>query len=164
MQSDHPTPRQKLERHIPDFPGYRALNHLETDRLLRHHLQGELAEIRDRLAELIAVRNRRDEAPEDLSRTLRRLAAFREALELAGSPSPKPQGEVGQHDEERLFEFDLALLDKVAAFPALLDRLEGAVGRSEIEEATGRIRQGLAELEELNHKRNDLLTEIGAGN
>ncbi|KIH76201.1 hypothetical protein GFER_11180 [Geoalkalibacter ferrihydriticus DSM 17813] len=155
MKRDRHPKIEIIGRHVPEFPGYRAIHHLETDRLLRHFLSGRLGEIRERLADFVAG------LPEGgpraaLSESLRRLAQIKATLveadsQQAGSISVSPE------KEEALLDFDLNLLDKTAALAGAVDGIDREGGGPNMQALLAGL---LEDLEELLKKRQTLLASL----
>ncbi len=152
MKPDIRHKTQSLGRHIPGFLGYSAIHYGETDLLLRRHLVGELEKVRDRLADYLASHPPDDPEREPLARLLQGVARFREGI-LSDIHSPARETGSAPPDEERLLNFDLALLDKVAGLCTPLDALETAGSAQQVAGAAGLLAVGLAEAEELYRER-----------
>ncbi|WP_305044602.1 hypothetical protein [Geoalkalibacter sp.] len=125
MKRDRQGKVEFIGGHIPEFLGYRAIDHGQTDRLLRHYLAGRLAGVRDRLADFIAGLGEEGVRRVELAEALRRLARQRERL-LLDSEEKAAAPAVRLDEDEALLDFDLNLLDKVAALDSALDN-EGAL-------------------------------------
>ncbi|WP_305042513.1 hypothetical protein [Geoalkalibacter sp.] len=116
-----------IGRHIPEFPGYRAIDHGETDRLLRHYLAGRLAGIRERLADRMAGPSEEEARRAELAAVVQRLARLRESLLSANGASGAAPG-AGLVEDEVLLDFDLNLLDKAAALDSALEDAPDGLG------------------------------------
>lgn len=156
MKRDFTHKQEKLARLVPGFVGYTPVHLLKTDYLLRRFLAGKMEEVRDRLAEFVAARREEMEVPEELTLSLRTAAFLKEEV------TPR-QEEVGEErpfsplDEERLLDFDLALLDKVAGLRALVDAMEAAGTEAALRLALEAFDEGLAEVDDLFRLRRQVL-------
>ncbi len=113
MQKDRHLKIEKIGHHIPEFPGYRAVNFNETDRQLRHFLHRRLDEIRDDLRESIEGLPSGGAPRQALADCLKRLEEIGKRLE---EPlSSQAEASATRDQEEALLDFDLNLLDKTAA-------------------------------------------------
>lgn len=156
MKFDREHKVQRLGSHIPGFVGYRAVHYLETDLLLRRYLVAKVAEVRDRLADLLATGSHPEALREKLALSLKTLAFLKEEI-TPGASAPAPGLAISVEAEERLFDFDLVLLDKVAALQSQLDRIEAASAPEEAFEAQEVFDEGLAEIDDLFRMRRLLL-------
>jgi hypothetical protein len=148
--------RAKMGEHVPGFSGYSAVNYLETDLLLRRHLAGEVEKIRDRLADFLASGQFSVHVREKLAMCLRTAAYLKD--ELVPSPDEDRRLDtLSARDEERLLDFDLALLEKVASLHSPLDMMEAAPGTRELLEAADLFDEGLAEVDDLFRERRRIL-------
>ncbi|WP_221249453.1 hypothetical protein [Desulfuromonas versatilis] len=146
-----------LGRHVPGFLGYSAISYRETDRLLCRHLARELEKVRDRLADFIASGRAGEGLAEDLGALLQQTARVK--AEVARGQLPAQAGPwLSSSDEERLVDFDFALLDKIVALHTPLERMEAAAAVEEVERAAALYRQGLLELEALFRERGQVLS------
>ncbi len=119
MQKDRHLKIEKIGRHIPEFPGYRAVNFNETDRQLRHFLRRRLSDIRDGLRESIEGLPCAGMPRQALADCLQRLEEIGQRLE---EPlSPQAEASATHEQEEALLDFDLNLLDKTAALSTAVD-------------------------------------------
>jgi hypothetical protein len=149
--------RAKMGEHVPGFAGYSAINYLETDLLLRRHLAGEVEKIRDRLADFLASGRFSEQVREKLAMCLRTAAYLKD--ELVPSPDEdRGMDTLSAREEERLLDFDLALMEKVASLNSPLDMMEAAPGTRELLEAADLFDEGLAEVDDLFRQRRQLLT------
>ncbi len=154
-------PRHKTERlgeHIPGFQGYRAVRHGETDLLLRRHLSAEVEKVRDRLADFIARREPGGELHGKLAATLKTIAFLKDEIVSSGDLSGGGRV-LSVEGEERLLDYDLVLLDKVAGLHSPLDEMEWAKAPEEIERALEVLDEGVAEVDELFRQRLTILDE-----
>jgi hypothetical protein len=156
MKLDREHKTQKLGTHIPGFVGYGAVHHVETDLLLRRHLANKLGEVRDRLADFIAAGRYPEELRQKLAFSLRTAAFLKEEVAPAVGGVPAGIGLTPQ-DEERLLDFDLVLLDRVAALHSQLDLMEGVPSPEAMAEALDIFDEGLAEVDDLFQERRQLL-------
>ncbi len=156
MKFDREHKAQQLGGHIPGFVGYGAVHYLETDLLLRRFLVGRIAEVRDRLADLLAAGRHPDELREKLALSLKTIAFLKEEI-APNASSPAPGLAISAQAEERLFDFDLVLLDKVAALQSELDRMEAAPSPEAALQALEVFDEGLAEVDDLFRMRHRLL-------
>lgn len=147
---------EKLGEHIPGFVGYGGAHYLETDLLLRRHLSGEVEKVRDRLADLLVNRKPGGAAGEALAQVLRNTALLKEALTLHPLGEKAPRS-FSHRDEERLLDFDLALLEKVAGLYTPLEGLEAAGETEDLLRAMALFEEGLAEVARLVRKRRGIL-------
>ena len=148
--------KEKVQEHIPGFAGYGAPHTPETDFLLRRHLAGQVETVRDRLADFIAAQKTEGKIADSLAQALRTTAFLKDEL------TPNPQEEVpaaplAPLDEERLLDFDLALLEKVAGLNTPLDMLEAAGNPEKLRRALALYEEGVAEVDEVFQKRRDVL-------
>jgi hypothetical protein len=146
----------KLGEHIPGFVGYETGYTPETDLLLRRHLAAEIEKVRDRLADFLASRKIVGAARENFAQALRTAAFLKETL------TPRPGQEEGAkpvspREEERLLDFDLALLEKVAGLNTPLDMMEAVGETAELLRALALFEEGLAEVDDLFRKRREIL-------
>jgi len=156
MKFDREHKVQQLGSHIPGFVGYGAVHYLETDLLLRRFLVGRIAEVRDRLADLLAAGTHPDALREKLALSLKTIAFLKEEIAPSAS-APAPGLAISTEAEERLFDFDLVLLDKVAALQSELDRMEAATAPETALQALEIFDEGLAEVDDLFRMRHRLL-------
>jgi hypothetical protein len=156
MKLDREHKTQKLGSHIPGFVGYGAVHHVETDLLLRRYLAAKIGEVRDRLADFIAAGRYPEELRQKLAFSLRTAAFLKEEV---APPAGEARAESGLAplDEERLLDFDLVLLDKVAALHSQLDLLEAMPSPEAMAEAIDLFDEGLAEVDDLFQERRRLL-------
>lgn len=157
MNRDFKRKRASLGEKIPGFAGYDGEQTLETDLLLRRHLAAEMEKVRDRLADFAAGLPLEGAAREPLGQALRMTAFLKE--ELAPHPPEGLGAAPAAPEEERLLDFDLALLEKVAGLHTPLDRMEAAGKREELLRALALYEEGLAEVEELFEKRREVLKD-----
>lgn len=156
MKLDREHKTQKLGTHIPGFVGYGAVHHVETDLLLRRYLANKIGEVRDRLADFIAAGHYPEELRQKLAFSLRTAAFLKEEVTPASSEVPPVPG-LTQLDEERLLDFDLVLLDKVAALHSQLDLMEAVPSSEAMAEALDIFDEGLAEVDDLFQARRQVL-------
>jgi len=153
MKLDREHKAQKLGTHIPGYIGYGAVVHyLETDLLLRRFLATKIAEVRDRLADFIAAGNYPETLREKLSFSLKTTAFLKSEIAAVSAEVEAGRGLVPE-DEERLLDFDLVLLDKVAALHGQLDLLEAAASPEARAESLQIYDEGLAEVDDLFQAR-----------
>lgn len=119
MQKDRHHKIEKIGRHIPDFPGYRAVNLGETDRQLRHFLHRRLDDICSRLQDATEGLPCGGAPYQALSDCLERLEAIGQRLE--DPSSQQATSHASREQEEMLLDFDLNLLDKAAALSTAVD-------------------------------------------
>ena len=155
MKLDREHKAQKMGEHIPGFAGYHAVHHFETDLLLRRYLASKLGEVRDRLADFIATGSHPQELREKLACSLKAIALLMAEVSTTGAEVTAGTG-LSPVDEERLLDFDLVLLDKVAALRSQLDLLEAASGQEAIAAALELLAAGLAEVDEIFQARRRL--------
>ena len=155
MKLDPQHKAQKLGAHVPGFRGYAPPHAMQTDLLLRRHLVGELGKVRDRLADLIAAHGEGGELHEPLAECLRRLATLKDEIAPVAGPEEKPVG-AGPTDEERLIEFDLLLLDKLAALHTPLDEMEWS-RQEALAQALRSLEEGINQLTVLYRRRREVL-------
>ncbi len=157
MKSDLGHKKAKMGEHLPGFAGYGAVSYLETDLLLRRHLAAEVEKVRDRLADFIVAGQFSDPVREKLSMCLRTAAFLKDEL-TPSADEEMPRPSFSDRDEERLLDFDLALLEKVAALHTPLDMLEVASATGELLQAADMFDEGLAEIDDLYRQRGRILT------
>lgn len=157
MKRDLGHKRARMGEHVPGFVGYSDVDHFETDLLLRRHLAAEVEKVRDRLAEFIAAGQFPAPAREKLALCLRTTAFLKDEM-TPSVDEEKPPPSLSERDEERLLDFDLALLEKIAALNSPLDMMEAASGTRELLEAAGLFDEGLAEVDDLYRQRRQVLT------
>jgi hypothetical protein len=157
MKPDRQDKTERLEKLIPDFPGYRAGHYLKTDWLLRRFLAGEVEKVRDRLADLLAGGDFPAELRERLALSLRTAAFLKEEMTPAEHETLSEEP-LSPLDEERLLDFDLALEEKVAALHTPLDILEAAGDDDDLVRAAELFDEGLAEADDLYRLRRRVLT------
>lgn len=155
MKTDREQKRARLGQHLPDFPGYSALNLGETDLQLRRLLAGEMEKVRDRLADCIAG-GRVGHLRGEFAEALRASARLKERFLPTGEERRQTR-EISAGEEERLFDLDLALLERVAALHSPLDRVETAASAADLESSLALFTEGVAEAEELFRRRESLL-------
>jgi hypothetical protein len=156
MKLDREHKTQKLGSHIPGFVGYGAIHHVETDLLLRRHLANKIGEVRDRLADFIAAGHYPEELRQKLAFSLRTAAFLKE--EVTPAPGEVPAGPgLAPQDEERLLDFDLVLLDKIAALHSQLDLMEAATSPEAMAEVLDIFDEGLAEVDDRFQERRQVL-------
>jgi len=158
MKLDREHKTQKLGTHIPGFVGYGAVHHVETDLLLRRYLASKIGEVRDRLADFIAAGRHPEELRQKLALSLRTTAFLKEEVTPASGEVSTVPG-LTRQDEERLLDFDLVLLDKVAALHSQLDLMEAMTSPEAMAEALDIFDEGLAEVEDLFQARRQVLKE-----
>ncbi len=156
MQKDRHPKIDMIGRHIPEFPGYQAINYRETDRQLRHFLQRRLAEVRDRLADFVAGLPEGGAPRRNLGQLLRRLSDLRESL-APDLPQPQRPATPAPDHEEALLDFDLNLLDKSAALAAAVEGLDREGGGPAVQSLLAGL---LDDLEALCAKRKKVLAGI----
>jgi hypothetical protein len=152
-------PRHKTERlgeHIPGFRGYRSVRRGETDLLLRRYLAAELEKVRDRLADFIVGRETGGELHGKLAATLKTLA-FLKAEIATGDDDTGGSLELSLEGEERLLDFDLVLLEKIAGLHTPLEEMEWAKTPAAVERTLDILDEGVAEIDELYRQRRSLL-------
>jgi len=156
MKLDREHKKQKLGTHIPGFAGYGTVHHVETDLLLRRYLANKIGEVRDRLADFIAAGHHPEDLRQKLAFSLKTAAFLKDELtpvsgEILAEPGLAPQ------DEERLLDFDLVLLDKVAALQSHLDLMEAVSSPEALLETLEIFDEGLAEVDDLFQERRQML-------
>ena len=160
MKLDREHKTQKLEAHIPGFVGYDAVHHVETDLLLRRYLANMIGEVRDRLADFIAAGTYPQVLREKFSYSLKTIAFLKAEVSPVGAEISS-----GSHlspvDEERLLDFDLELLAKVAALHSQIDLMEAAAAPEAIMAALDLFDEGLAEVDDFFQERRMILKETG---
>ncbi|MFA5517497.1 MAG: hypothetical protein WDA20_14565 [Desulfuromonadales bacterium] len=161
MKRDREQKRTILGEHLPDFPGYRAIDQGETDLQLRRYLAGEMEKVRDRLAAFIAGGELGD-CRQAFAEALRKVAALKEKFIPPARAVAETQ-ELPAEDEERLLDLDIALLDKVAALHTPIDRMESAAAATELRSALEQFCEGLAEASHLFRQRGEILRGNSAG-
>jgi hypothetical protein len=152
-------PRHKTERlgeHIPGFQGYRTVRHGETDLLLRRHLATELEKVRDRLADFISGRKTGGELHGKLAATLKILAFLKSEI-APGDVDVGGSLELSLEGEERLLDFDLVLLERIAGLHTPLEEMEGAKTSAAIERSLAILDEGIAEIDDLYRQRRSIL-------
>lgn len=158
MKLDREHKKQKLEAHIPGFVGYGAVHHAETDLLLRRYLANLIGEVRDRLADFIAAGTYPQVLQEKLSYSLKTIA-FLKAEVSPGAAEISAGSRLSPVAEERLLDFDLVLLDKVASLHSQIDQMEAAAAPETIMAALDLFDEGLAEVDDFFQERRKLLQE-----
>jgi hypothetical protein len=156
MKLDREHKTQKLGTHIPGFIGYGAVHHVETDLLLRRYLASKIGEVRDRLADFIAAGHHPEELRQKLAFSLRTAAFLKEEVTPASGEVPIVPG-LTRQDEERLLDFDLVLLDKVAALHSQLDLMDAVTSPEAMAEVLDIFDEGLAEVDDLFQERRQVL-------
>jgi len=156
MKLDREHKTQKMGTHIPGFVGYGAVHHVETDLLLRRYLAIKIGEVRDRLADFIAAGRHPEELQQKLAFSLRTAAFLKEEVTPASSEVPAVPG-LTPSEEERLLDFDLVLLDKVAALLSQLDLMEAVLAPEAMAAALDVFDEGLAEVDDLFQERRQVL-------
>lgn len=156
MKLDREHKAQKLGDRIPGFVGYGAIHHVETDLLLRRYLASRIGEARDRLADFIAARSHPEELRQKLAFSLKTTAFLKDEITPVAGEWPAVSG-LAATEEERLLDFDLVLLDKVAALHSQLDLMEAAPSPEAITEALDIFDEGLAEVDDLFQERRQVL-------
>ncbi len=155
MQKDRHPKIEKIGHHIPEFPGYRAVNFNETDRQLRHFLHRRLDEIRGDLRESIEGLPSGGAPRQALGDCLKRLEGLGKRLEEPLAPQAEASATGDQ--EEALLDFDLNLLDKTAA----LSTAVGDISRQGGGPATQTLLTSLIEdLEELLKQRAKIVDSL----
>jgi hypothetical protein len=152
MKLDPEPLRRKLGGHIPGFAGYGAPDYLQTDLLLRRFLAGKVEEVRDRLADLIAARGFTGELHEKAAASLKTAAFLKDETTPVAGDLPEGLSPTFE-EEERLLDFDLVLVDKVAALHTPLDLLEAADAAAAVAQALDLFDEGVAEVDELLRRR-----------
>lgn len=156
MKLDREHKEQKLGTRIPGFVGYGAVRHAETDLLLRRYLANKIGEVRDRLADFIAARNHPQELREKLVCCLKTAAFLKdEVAPVAGEAAAGPG--LAPLDEERLLDFDLVLLDRVASLHSQLELMEAAASPETVAIVLEIFDEGLAEVDDVYQARRLLL-------
>jgi hypothetical protein len=155
MKLDREHKAQKMGEHIPGFAGYHAVHHFETDLLLRRYLASKLGEVRDRLADFIATGSHPQELREKLACSLKAIALLMAEVSTTGAEVTAGTG-LSPVDEERLLDFDLVLLDKVAALRSQLDLLEAVASPEAMAEVLDIFDEGLAEVDDLFQERRQV--------
>lgn len=156
MKLDREHKAQKLGDRIPGFVGYGGIHHAETDLLLRRYLANKIGEVRDRLADFIAAGRHPQELREKLAFSLKTAAFLKDEVTPRAGEGPAAPG-LTAVEEERLLDFDLVLLDKVAALHSQLDLMEAAAAPEAIAEALDLFDEGLAEVDDLFQERRQVL-------
>jgi len=160
MKLDRQHKAQKLGTHVPGFIGYGGIHHAETDLLLRRFLAARIGEVCDRLADFIAAGKYPPELRQKLGFSLRTAAFLKEEIAPVSGEAPAPSGP-GSTDEERLLDFDLVLLDKVAALGSQLERIEASASLEDLGAALEFFDEGLAEVDDLFQERRAVLKGVG---
>jgi hypothetical protein len=151
--------RHKIDQlgiHIPGFKGYSVISCLETDLLLRKYLAGEIEKVRDRLADFIAGRHLTGEIQEKIAESLRTTAYLKDELVLK-SDEERVEKPVPAQSEERLLDFDLALLEKLEGLHTPLDCMEKADSLDQLDRVLFLFDEGLAEVDDLFQLRRKVL-------
>lgn len=122
---------QKLMGSIPGFKGYQEQEvRRSADKLLRDHLVGQLDQIRGRLQRFQSdLRDRGEFKPvTDIDRLGRRLLRARDRVEHAsyGYAGFFDAAKIGVEQLDRLYDYDLALKDNLAAIEAAIEALSEA--------------------------------------
>lgn len=156
MKSDREHKAQKLGTHIPGFIGYGSIHYIETDLQLRRFLADRIGEVRDRLADFIAAGSHPDELRQKLGFSLKTTAFLKEEIAPAAA-GRRESLEPVQAMEERLLDFDLVLLDKVAALHSQIDRMEAAGEEEALFRALEIFDEGLAEVDDIFQERRRIL-------
>lgn len=161
MKLDRGHKAQKLGDRIPGFVGYGSIHHVETDLLLRRFLANKIGEVRDRLADFIAARRHPEKLRQKLAFSLKTTAFLKdEVTPVAGEVSASSG--LAPAEEERLLDFDLVLLDKVAALHSQLDLMEAAVSPEATAETLEIFDEGVAEVDDLFQARRRMLKGTAA--
>lgn len=162
MTAEHETKTDQLAKQIPGFRGYRAVQELETDWLLRRFLSGEVEKVRDRLADFIAASHQAADFGDRLGRNLRTVARLKN--EIAPDKEEKQLREpLSEEKEEQLLDLDIALVDRVAALHTPLDGMELAADPEAMEQAMQQFEEGLKEAADLFSQRQEMLAEAKKG-
>jgi hypothetical protein len=156
MEIDRRHKTARLGEHVPGFRGYGSGHYRETDLQLRRVLAGEMEKVRDRLAAFLAGREL-GERQEDFAVALRETAALKDEL---APPEGAAETEAPE-EEESLLDFDLALLENIAALNTPLERLERARSGADLDGGLEQYLLGLAEIFRLFRRRSRLLAGEG---
>lgn len=156
MEIDRRHKTARLGEHVPGFRGYGSGHYRETDLQLRRVLAGEMEKVRDRLAAFIAG-TELGERQDDFAGALRETAALKDEL----SPPEGATAPDVPDDEENLLDFDLALLENIAALNTPMERLERAGTGADLDGGLEQYLLGLAEIFRLFRRRSRLLSGEG---
>ncbi len=157
MKLDLFNKRHMLGRHISGFPESNAIDYCQTDRLLRLHLAEEIALLCEGLTDVSASLGERK------VQTLNRLNQLRVQIGEDDWQEEFCKSEFSAHDEERLLDFDLVLLERIAGLKSCLSELQSVGGVGEFNALFELFEQGVAEALELMEKRTRLGRELFAG-
>lgn len=157
MKPDRQDKTERLKKLVSGFAGYRTGHYLKTDWLLRRFLAGEVEKVRDRLADLLAGGDFSPQRKQKLALSLRTVAYLKDEM-TPREDAALPEEPLSPLDEERLFDFDLALEEKIAALHTPLDILESARAEDDPDRAAELFDEGLAEADDLFRLRQKVLT------
>jgi len=111
-----------------------------------------IGEVRDRLADFIAAGTYPQVLQEKLSYSLKAIAFLKAEVSPVGAEISSGS-RLSLLDEERLLDFDLVLLDKVAALHSQIDQMEAAAAPDAILAALDLFDEGLAEVDDFFQER-----------
>jgi hypothetical protein len=117
--------------------------------------------VRDRLADFMAAGRHPEELREKLACSLKTTAFLKDEVTPVAGESPAAAG-LAPVDEERLLDFDLVLLDKVAALHSQVDLMEAAASPEALAAALEIFDEGLAETDDIFQARRLLLKGTAA--
>lgn len=131
---------ERIITSVPDFRGYHSREYIyDSDRVLRHYLATEMERYR-RALELIRERmflegrlTSRDRLEETILRMKNLEQRFREESYVKGEP--EETRELSALELERLYEFDLAILDHIEGLNTPIDKLEELTDSQELFDA-----------------------------
>ncbi len=159
--------RNALERLGEKIPGFRGFQDRElrrdVDRLQREHLAGEIGRLKGALRERARAYADRGQigAMSGFDRLDRQLDGLAQSVRFSdyGASGFFDPVKVGEPELERLYEFDLALLDELAALARAVEALP-APGGEPLEAPLERLGEQVRALRERWSRREQVISDV----
>jgi hypothetical protein len=159
--------RNALERLGERIPGFRGFQDRElrrdVDRLQREHLAGEMARLKAALRERARIYADRGQlgAMSGFDRLDRQLDGLGQSVRFSdyGASGFFAPVKVGEAELERLYEFDLGLLDELAALGRAVEALPAAGGEP-VEGPLERLGEAVRALRERWGRREQVISDV----
>lgn len=142
---------KKIELAIPGFRGYRKREDLRiADRLLREELANSLGQAARSIEEARDALAKRKEMDvlEDMAKLVSRINASVQRITHAeqGYTGISPDYRIEENELNRMYEWDLGLLDDIASLKGIASKLHASAPTMPASEMVGEIDKGLASL------------------